>query len=242
MKIVDKKDKQIAFRAEIEDSLANAIRRYTFEVPVLAIDEVEISKNDSSLYDETVAHRLGLIPLIMPTKPLGKHKEITLSLSTTKQGRVYSGELHGEIKPAYTKIPITALEKDQELELKATVILGKGKEHSKFTPGLMVYRNIVDIKIDKDCPKEITQACPKSLIVGESGKFKVDDPLACDFCGVCVDFAKKQKKECIKIEPSKELLITIESFGQLTPEDIFKNSIEVLKQDLEDVSKYISKA
>ena len=65
MKIINKKNNQMTFSAEIDESLANAIRRYVDQIPILAIDEVEISKNDSPLYDETVAHRIGLIPLKM---------------------------------------------------------------------------------------------------------------------------------------------------------------------------------
>ena len=63
MEIIERKENQITFRAEISDSLANAVRRYINQIPILAIDEVEIYKNDSPLYDETVAHRIGLIPL-----------------------------------------------------------------------------------------------------------------------------------------------------------------------------------
>ncbi len=43
--------------------LANALRRSVDEIPVLAINEVDIYKNDSALYDEIIAHRLGLIVL-----------------------------------------------------------------------------------------------------------------------------------------------------------------------------------
>jgi len=63
MKIIEKNKEKLRFVAEINEELTNALRRYANQIPVLAIDEVEISMNDSPLYDETVAHRLGLIPL-----------------------------------------------------------------------------------------------------------------------------------------------------------------------------------
>ena len=63
MKQIEKNENKIVFETEIEDSLANAIRRYVNHVPTLAIDEIEITKNDSPLYDEMIANRIGLIPL-----------------------------------------------------------------------------------------------------------------------------------------------------------------------------------
>jgi len=63
MKIVEKKQGQIVFTVDAEVTLANSIRRYVNQIPVMAIDEVEISRNDSPLYDETIAHRMGLIPI-----------------------------------------------------------------------------------------------------------------------------------------------------------------------------------
>ena len=156
MKLINKKDNQITFIAEMEDSFANAIRRSINQVPVIAIDEVEISKNDSPLYDETVAHRMGLIPLKNDGSVSGKAEE-KLKLSSNNEGMIYSGEFKGKIKVAYDKIPITFLTKGQEIEVVATTKAGKGSEHSKFSPGLMFYREIVDVKIDKDCPKEVVE-------------------------------------------------------------------------------------
>ena len=65
------------------------------------------------------------------------------------------------------KIPITFLKKGQELNLVATTRIGKGSEHARFSPGLMFYRNIVDIKIDKDCPKDVVDVCPQKILKSE---------------------------------------------------------------------------
>ena len=241
MKLVEKNKTHLKFSTEIDESLANAIRRYVFHVPVLAIDEIEVSKNDSALYDETIAHRIGLIPLVMP-KSVGKDKEFKLELSSKKEGNVYSGEMKGDLKVVYDKIPVTLLEKGQELELVATARLGLGVNHSKFSPGFMVYREMMNVKVEKDCPPEVTDACPVEIIAAISGKTEMKDAIVCDYFGTCVDYSNKQEKRCVSVEPSGELLITVESFGQMDSEEIFKKSIDALKKDLDNLSKEISKA
>ena len=63
MQTIEKMPEKITFIDDMNISLANAIRRSVNEILILAIDEVDIYKNDSALYDEIIAHRLGLIPL-----------------------------------------------------------------------------------------------------------------------------------------------------------------------------------
>jgi DNA-directed RNA polymerase subunit D len=230
MKLIEKKKNQITFTAEIDESLANAVRRYLDQIPILAIDEVDISKNDSALYDETVAHRLGVVPLKM-TKGLNDKSEEQLSLIVKKEGYVYSEELKGKVEPVYGKIPITLLKKGQELEILATARLGKGSQHTKFSPGLMFYRNAVKIKLDKDTPKEIANI--QELEKVKDG-FIVDE----NKCDAFEEYFSKEKNVPI---PTGELLITIESFGQMDEEEMFQKSIEILKNDLKEVSKKISK-
>ena len=65
IQLLDKEENSVSFVFKsINPVLANTLRRLIInEVPVMAIEEVEISKNSSALYDETIAHRLGLIPI-----------------------------------------------------------------------------------------------------------------------------------------------------------------------------------
>ena len=242
MKQVSKKTNQISFVAEVEESLANAIRRYLNEIPILAIDEVDILKNDSALYDETISHRLGLVPLKME-KSFKESSKIDLKLVGKKEGPVYSGELKGGVEIVYGKIPITILNKDQELEILASAKLGKGSEHAKFSPGLMFYRNVAEIKIDKDCNEceKCVEACGKGILKISNKKLIVDNVYDCDLCEACVDACRKHGKDSITITPSKELIVTIESFGQLPIKDMINGSVKELQKDLSEISKKLGK-
>ena len=130
MEIIENTKERVVLRMEANESLANAIRRSVSEVPTLAIDEVEIFKNDSALYDEIVSHRLGLVPL-KTEKSMSKKTKIEFKLSKKGPCTVYSGDLDGAGEVIYKNIPITILGKEHKLELVATAILGTALEHAK---------------------------------------------------------------------------------------------------------------
>jgi DNA-directed RNA polymerase subunit D len=236
MKIIEKSKEKLIFSAEIDEETMNALRRYANQIPVLAIDEVEISMNDSPLYDETIAHRLGLIP-IKAKGVINEKTTATLKLSSKKGGYVYSGEIQGDAEIIYKDMPITILKEDQEIKIKAIAKAGKGETHSKFSPGMIFYRNIFDVKIDKDCPLNIAEVCPQKIIKIKDNRLFVENEIKCDGCELCLEKCEKKEKDLIKITPEKELLITIESFGQLDSSDILKKSMDFLRKDLDEVSK-----
>jgi DNA-directed RNA polymerase subunit D len=239
MELIEKKNEIMAFKAKIDESLANAIRRYVLQIPILAVDEVEIIKNDSPLYDETIAHRIGLIPLKME-KEIGEKTDVKLKLSSTNEGLVYSGEMKGNVDVVYDKLPITSLNKGQELELVATAKLGKGTEHAKFSPGLMFYRNVSEIKLDKHLVEKIKKVFPDLEIKERGDKAVIIDNKRKEVTDVCEGISEKAGKPA-EVSPTDELVITIESFGQIDSKDIFKRAIDALKKDLAEFAKKATK-
>lgn len=133
---------------------ANALRRFAIsEVPCMAVDEVVILENSSVLYDEILAHRLGLIPLTTDLKgyvlpqdcdcktSLGCSKCRVLlvldAVATDEVKTIYSGDLISEdnlVKPKLSNIPIVKLAVNQKIKLEAYAKLGKGRDHAKWQP------------------------------------------------------------------------------------------------------------
>jgi DNA-directed RNA polymerase subunit D len=154
--ILEKSKESIKFVIDgIKPSLANALRRIMIsEVPTMAIEWVDFKKNDSALYDELIAHRLGLIPLTYDRKAYKlpeecreasvKDSQCYAKLKLKKKGPciVYSGDLESEdenVKPVFDKIPIVELLEGQEIELIAYARLGYGKEHIKWQGAVVGY-------------------------------------------------------------------------------------------------------
>eukprot|EP01060_Flectonema_neradi_P007215 TRINITY_DN15007_c0_g2_i1.p1 TRINITY_DN15007_c0_g2~~TRINITY_DN15007_c0_g2_i1.p1 ORF type:complete len:417 (+),score=70.73 TRINITY_DN15007_c0_g2_i1:244-1494(+) len=76
IKILEKSEDHLKFRCTTDASLANALRRVMLsEVPMLAIDTVEVQQNDSVLHDEMLVHRLGLIPIQTYVKESAKGRQ-----------------------------------------------------------------------------------------------------------------------------------------------------------------------
>ena len=232
MELINKKDDKIVLKVEITDSLSNSIRRYVNEIPVVAIDEVEISRNDSPLYDETIAHRMGLIPLKQ------NKKETVLNLNVKKKGMVYSGELKGEVEPVYDKIPITLLNEGQELKISANTQTGVGSLHAKFSPGIINYRNVVEILVDNKTGEKVKKIFPDIEIKQKGNKSVIIDDGEKEVYDIIEGISERDRKD-LEVNQKNEVIMSIESFGQIKPQDIFKKSIEILKKDLDKIAKKI---
>lgn len=232
MELIKNKDNKIVFSAELSNSFINAIRRQVHEVPVLAVDEVEIAKNDSALHDETLAHRIGLVPL----KNNENAKE--MDLKTSKEGYVYSGELKGDSEVVFEKMPLTLLQQNQDIDLKAYLRLGKGREHSKFVPGLVFFREEREITLPKEHKETIQKQFPESEIKESGQKITVKDSGEKDIGDFVEGLADRSGHET-QSKNTGNIVVSIESFGQMKPSEIFEKAIQSLKGDIETISKTV---
>jgi DNA-directed RNA polymerase subunit D len=160
-------NKSIVEFSGTHNTIVNAFRRVILdEVPTFAIEDVEIVKNDSALYDETLAHRLGLVPLTTDLSAYNVKKdckcgtvgcalcEVKMSFSQSEIGYVYSGSIKSEdpaVKPAFDTIPLTKLLDGQEIDVNVVAVLGVGRTHAKWAPAHAFMKengNSVDLVIE----------------------------------------------------------------------------------------------
>ena len=237
-------------------AFANALRRFTVEeVPVMAIEDVEIRKNNSILYDEMVAYRLGLVPLTtdlksynLPSKCKCKGEgcarcQLKMTIKVKGPATVCASDIKSKdtgIKPVHSKMPIVKLLKGQDVEIEATAILGQGKEHMKWSPGLVYYKYkpSIDIGTVKN-PEAVVESCPVNIFELKEGKLTTnkDKLLTCHLCNACVD-----ADEGIKLnEDNTEFVFYVESWGQLDPKKMILESVSVFKEQLDELGSKIAK-
>jgi len=259
IKVLDKKDNTLALHIKnTDDVFINTLRRIIIsEVPTLAIKNVKFIKNNSALFDEIIAHRMGLLPLKADLETYNLPEEcsckgvgcakcqVIITLSAEGPITIYSSDLKFQDKniiPVYEKIPIVKLLKGQELELEATATLGIGKVHAKYIPALVWYRGYPQIKIGNVKNSEVVEKeCPVNVYETKGKSLSVKNASACILCDACVDIADPQGS--IEVKPSsKDFIFFIESFGKLKPKEILDNALTVLESKLEEFEKLFKKA
>ena len=239
-------------------AFVNTLRRLMIgEVPTMAIEEVEFRKNNSILYDEIIAHRLGLIPLKtdlksynLPDKCKCEGKgcarcQLKLTLKAIKgSGIVYASELKSKdpaVKPVYPKTPIVKLLKGQSLELEATAVLGKGKIHSKWSPCMAYYKYkpIIEIGNVKN-PEEVVEATHGNVFEIKNEKLEVikDNLFKYDLAGVVEEVSEGE----VKVKHDNDFIFYIESWRQLSCKEILNQAISIFNETFDEFAKKIKKA
>ncbi|NIO19286.1 MAG: DNA-directed RNA polymerase subunit D [Candidatus Aenigmarchaeota archaeon] len=245
IKIISKKGDTWRFVLDgATPALANALRRIMMsEVPTLAVEWVDFQDNTSPVFDEVVAHRLGMLPLIFDPKKFNfvddckcKGKgcplcQVVFSLEKSGPATVYSGDMKSSnrgVKPANPDFPVVRLLKGQHMKFEAFAVLGKGKDHAKWQAANVSYQYLpqIELKDLKDL-KKVVNSCPKGVLGVKKRKLVLIDPFTCDECRVCEEVSDKGVE--IRSDPNK-FVFRVESISGLNPKDIILESSLILEQ------------
>lgn len=253
VKTVELKGNQGVLKIEDTDLyFVNSLRRVMLaELPKLAIDDVIIYDNTSALFDELIAHRLGLIPIPTDLHTLVFRDECkcegkgcpscTVRYTLSKEGDcvVYSGDLQPE-HPSFaiteTTIPIVELMKDQRVILEVEAVLGRGRDHAKWQVVLAPrYRMETKIMVDKKRINEVKafiEELPKDLVELKGDKLELKDPSQEK---ILESYLEKHKVDFIAItkDPSK-LLFRFETDGSMSAKAALQESVNILAKKYEE--------
>jgi len=248
MKLVGQSEREVALIVDkTSPAFMNAVRRAAmFEVPVMAIEDVYFSKNSSALYDEVVAHRLGLVPLKTDLKSYNLPEECTckgklcakcsvkIVLKAKGPVTVYASDMKIKdpaIKPVYPEMPIVQLLENQEIELEAVATLGKGLVHTKWSPGHVYYRGYPAFDTKDGDVKAAMDEIPAGALKKDGKDLEIADASKWNEA-----YENILNKHGIKIKNSEEKFIfTLESWGQLAPAQILTEAARVLQDKLKAV-------
>ena len=245
---------------KIEDTrpyFVNAIRRIMLsELPKLSVNDVIIYDNTSALFDEIIAHRLGLVPIPTDLSLLSFRDEcvckgkgcpnctVRYTLSREGEGPVLSGDLQPAEKSwaiKEDKIPIVNLYGDQRLILEVEAILGRGRDHAKWQAvQAPAYRMESVLEFDKkrlDDVKEFVSKLPEDLVSIKGDKLVLKDIKKLP---IIESFINKENIDFITVkrDPTK-FIFTFDTDGSFTARDAILESVNILKNKYEEFGKLL---
>lgn len=260
LKLIDIKPHSALFEVTgISSSQANALRRtFINDIPKLAIDKImfhhgQIRDMDGNVYDsslplfdEVVAHRIGLIPLKTDLKMNFRSEcscggkgcplcTVTYSINKLGPATVTSGDLqpvgNPDLVPADKEIPIVKLGKKQAILLTAEAILGRGSEHAKWqaTSGVSYkyHREAEIIKSKVPEWKVMKEKNPEAVISETKDKIKFTDDFKTRL------FSPIIGKDGVNIsEDSNRFIFRFESDGSLEVNEIISYALSRIPERL----------
>ena len=243
-------------------AMANALRRTMLQdIPKMAIDKVDfhlgpIMQDDkeyesvTSLFDEIIAHRLGLVP-VPTTDQFTFQKDcscggvgcpgcsIMYSLNKVGPGTVLSGDLlplgDSTLKIKDEFIPIVELTDSQAVLIYATAVMGTAKQHVKWQAAFGVgysYMPVIEIDAAKAADSDVRDYAVKTypgLFKAEDGKLVVDDIYRASRYGKAIQ-QDPVLQDVVSIDwDDSNFIFKFETDGSLTAQQVLDKAVEILE-------------
>ena len=237
-----KKEGKITFLLKgTNEVFANTIRRIIVEeVPTLAVEDLEIKSNDSALYDEMLALRIGLTPIKTDLKSFRLPESqdeidersarctLQLKLKASRKGYIYAEDAESSDPKCtfvYPKMPLTKLLSKQKIDITMYAVMGQGKDHIKWSPGWAFYRKEPKVKVGKVDAEKISKICTDGVLEVKGGKVTVNEEKA--MASNLLDYYAELDIG-VSVEYTDNIIFTLESWGQLNIKEILTTASEII--------------
>ncbi|MDR0508927.1 MAG: DNA-directed RNA polymerase subunit D [Candidatus Methanoplasma sp.] len=254
-------------------AMANALRRTMLtDIPKMAIDKVEFHlgpimvddkeyESVTPLFDEIVAHRLGMIPVPTDYELFTFQKDcvcggegcpscmIMYSLNKIGPCTVLSGDMmplgNPDLAVKDQFIPIAELTGGQAVLIYATAVMGVAKDHAKWQAAFGVgYKYLPKVSVDEKKAGEpdtlkCAKICAKHVFEIKSGKLKVKDPLNCAMCREC----ETVSRGAVTVgADDTNFYFKYETDGSLTAKQVLDKATEILSKQSEEAFAHVGEA
>ena len=257
IQILERTDRELRFvLSDTNPQFANMLRRACVgEVSILAVENVDFIENDSALYDEVIAHRLGMMPLQFDTKVFKSRNDcdcegkgctncqIVLVLDKKGPSVVTAKDIKSAdpttAKPLFDDTIIVELFEGQKLKVDMTASLGTGRDHAKYQAARCWYRYypIVEQHNKVTNGYEVEKICAHGAVRVKDGKLEVGND--CDLSCKIAQTAEPKGAIEIKGDDSK-FIFFVESISGLKSEEIVLAAVDVLKSKTKEFEKQVS--
>lgn len=216
---------------------ANALRRTIISLlPSFAIDEVDFYENNSPLFNEIIANRIGMVPLTFDPKA-AQDTKVSLTINAQGPATVYSKDLVSgdeKIAPVNGDFPIAELGDKQNLRVEAWAVCNNSKKHAKFQCAQASYSHYATFVVKKNTQKlqEFVKALPASCLDAKGN-------VVAWKCDAAVDFAQNNPDAAEYKEKEDEFVFMIESFNNITALGQLKAALELMGENAKELKKLL---
>ncbi len=266
--ISQKEDALKVLLEETEPAFVNALRRILIaDVPKMAIEDVEFHlgpiraedgkeyESVAPLFDEMIAHRLGLIPIPTDLALYNRREDcptchgegcpsctIIYSLNKRGPGLVTSADMEPigdtKLRPKDQGIPIVQLAEGQAILIYATAQLGTGKDHAKWQPtqgvGYAYYPTLKAGAKTLDALDPDVPFCSAHMLTTSLTEETAELP---EDCAVCQKFREAYKVDSVKVssDPTR-FVLQFETDGSVAPKDVILKALDILAERFGDIA------
>jgi DNA-directed RNA polymerase subunit D len=246
VKEIEKKDRKSRLLLKgIDATLLNSIRRAASkDVPVLAIENVSIYQNDSVIFDEFLAHRLGLLALKTDkTYKLGD--KVKLQLDVSGPDTVYGKDIKSadpKVAVVDKNVPLVKLKKDQRVKMEMEAVMGTGAQHAKFQSAIIGFQQLPIINTSEDCNncEDCIKACPVNVLEIKAKKVVLKNQIDCILCGKCRDVCKHK---ALALDFDKNaFILNVETHGNMSNAEVLSRAAKALSEKVGEFQKAVKGA